>query len=398
MPNPMRTNAENATSAVRWRFTNASAPLDAPEREADDEEREPEAERVGDEQRRAGPHAVLVRRDGEDRPQDRPDARRPTEPECGARDERRGLAEAAELRVEALLLVEPRRAQEQRPEQEQAHADHDRARDARRAGLGGRRASGRSREAVSPSITNTLPKPSTNIDVVRTTRRVCSRVPSSRVDEVEAGHHRQVGGDERQHARRQERHDPAAEGREVRESVDVAEPGPEGEQGRRRHGTIVRDPGLGARITGLSVGCRLRTIRSGDVVSAKDMFDLSGKVAVLTGVGSGIGKATAVTLAAAGATIVGGDIDEVAAQATADESRPTARPHRCAGPTSRSGPMSTRWSTTRRPSSAGSTSSATSPASRTTRWSPSAATRSSSASSRSISRACSTGARPRSGT
>jgi 3-oxoacyl-[acyl-carrier protein] reductase len=55
------------------------------------------------------------------------------------------------------------------------------------------------------------------------------------------------------------------------------------------------------------------------VVSAKDMFDLSGKVAVLTGVGSGIGKATAMTLAAAGATIIGGDIDEVAAQATADE-------------------------------------------------------------------------------
>ena len=55
------------------------------------------------------------------------------------------------------------------------------------------------------------------------------------------------------------------------------------------------------------------------------MFDLSGKVAVLTGVGSGIGKATAITLAAAGATIVGGDIDEVAAQATADETRrPTA--------------------------------------------------------------------------
>ncbi|MET1000640.1 MAG: SDR family NAD(P)-dependent oxidoreductase [Acidimicrobiia bacterium] len=54
-------------------------------------------------------------------------------------------------------------------------------------------------------------------------------------------------------------------------------------------------------------------------MSAKDMFDLSGKVAVLTGVGSGIGKATAMTLAAAGATIIGGDIDEVAAQATADE-------------------------------------------------------------------------------
>lgn len=48
-------------------------------------------------------------------------------------------------------------------------------------------------------------------------------------------------------------------------------------------------------------------------------FDLSGKVAVLTGVGSGIGKATALTLAGAGATIVGGDIDEGNAKLTADE-------------------------------------------------------------------------------
>lgn len=50
----------------------------------------------------------------------------------------------------------------------------------------------------------------------------------------------------------------------------------------------------------------------------QQMFDLSGKVAVLTGVGSGIGKATAEMLGAAGATIVGGDIDEAGAQATAD--------------------------------------------------------------------------------
>ena len=50
-----------------------------------------------------------------------------------------------------------------------------------------------------------------------------------------------------------------------------------------------------------------------------DLFDLSGQVAVLTGVASGIGKASANMLAAAGATIVGGDIDEAGAQATADE-------------------------------------------------------------------------------
>jgi 3-oxoacyl-[acyl-carrier protein] reductase len=48
-------------------------------------------------------------------------------------------------------------------------------------------------------------------------------------------------------------------------------------------------------------------------------YDLTGRVAVLTGAGSGIGKATALTLAAAGATVVGGDIDEAAVQATAEE-------------------------------------------------------------------------------
>ncbi|MSO38486.1 MAG: glucose 1-dehydrogenase [Acidimicrobiia bacterium] len=47
--------------------------------------------------------------------------------------------------------------------------------------------------------------------------------------------------------------------------------------------------------------------------------DLSGRVAVLTGAGSGIGKATALTLAAAGAVVVGGDIDGAAASLTADE-------------------------------------------------------------------------------
>ena len=51
----------------------------------------------------------------------------------------------------------------------------------------------------------------------------------------------------------------------------------------------------------------------------QELFDLSDRVAVLTGVGSGIGKATARCSSAAGATIVGGDIDEAGAQATADE-------------------------------------------------------------------------------
>jgi 3-oxoacyl-[acyl-carrier protein] reductase len=51
----------------------------------------------------------------------------------------------------------------------------------------------------------------------------------------------------------------------------------------------------------------------------QDLFDLSGKVAVLTGVASGIGRATALMLASAGATIHGGDIDEAGAEATAKE-------------------------------------------------------------------------------
>jgi 3-oxoacyl-[acyl-carrier protein] reductase len=51
----------------------------------------------------------------------------------------------------------------------------------------------------------------------------------------------------------------------------------------------------------------------------QELFDLSGRVAVLTGVASGIGKASALMLGAAGATIVGGDIDEAGARATADE-------------------------------------------------------------------------------
>jgi 3-oxoacyl-[acyl-carrier protein] reductase len=47
-------------------------------------------------------------------------------------------------------------------------------------------------------------------------------------------------------------------------------------------------------------------------------YDLAGRVAVITGAGSGIGKATAVTLARAGATVVCADIDGEAAQLTAD--------------------------------------------------------------------------------
>src|SRR5207245_5231343 len=67
-----------------------------------------------------------------------------------------------------------------------------------------------------------------------------------------------------------------------------------------------------------------RTVRAGStegclVTRVQELFDLSGQVAVLTGVASGIGKASALMLSAAGATIVGGDIDDAGAQATVDE-------------------------------------------------------------------------------
>jgi 3-oxoacyl-[acyl-carrier protein] reductase len=48
-------------------------------------------------------------------------------------------------------------------------------------------------------------------------------------------------------------------------------------------------------------------------------FDLSGRVAVITGAASGIGRATAHVLGGAGATLVLGDVDEAGAQKTAKE-------------------------------------------------------------------------------
>ncbi len=50
----------------------------------------------------------------------------------------------------------------------------------------------------------------------------------------------------------------------------------------------------------------------------QSVFDLTGKVAVVTGAASGIGEATAKVLAGAGASVVAADLDEGGAQKTAD--------------------------------------------------------------------------------
>ena len=48
-----------------------------------------------------------------------------------------------------------------------------------------------------------------------------------------------------------------------------------------------------------------------------EAFDLTGKAALITGAGSGIGRATAVMLGAVGASVMCADVDEAAAEATA---------------------------------------------------------------------------------
>ena len=56
-----------------------------------------------------------------------------------------------------------------------------------------------------------------------------------------------------------------------------------------------------------------------DAVATRPFFDLAGRVAIVTGAGSGIGHATALALADAGAAVVCSDLNLDAARATAQE-------------------------------------------------------------------------------
>jgi 3-oxoacyl-[acyl-carrier protein] reductase len=63
----------------------------------------------------------------------------------------------------------------------------------------------------------------------------------------------------------------------------------------------------------------LRTLTTEDTMANPlDLYRLDGRVAVITGAASGIGAATSDVLAAAGAKIVAGDLDEAGARKTAD--------------------------------------------------------------------------------
>ena len=56
-------------------------------------------------------------------------------------------------------------------------------------------------------------------------------------------------------------------------------------------------------------------------MSIKEKYDLTGKVAIITGAGDGIGKASALKLAEAGAIVVCSDLNEEKAKITAEEAK-----------------------------------------------------------------------------
>src|SRR5437867_3614652 len=98
--------------------------------------------------------------------------------------------------------------------------------------------------------------------------------------------------------------------------------------GRARH-TMPRCSALASRASSRSCarrarpadprGVRPRGARGPPVSDILDVFRLDGRVAVVTGAASGIGRAVAEVLAAAGARVVLGDLDEAGAQAAARE-------------------------------------------------------------------------------
>ncbi|MFC1902081.1 SDR family NAD(P)-dependent oxidoreductase [Chloroflexota bacterium] len=80
-------------------------------------------------------------------------------------------------------------------------------------------------------------------------------------------------------------------------------------------------PGLGYNIAALPVrqtgGILGEILERGETMSAMKRFELTGKVALVTGAGSGIGRAICEAMAESGSDVVCADIDEAGAQETA---------------------------------------------------------------------------------
>src|SRR5260370_32056151 len=79
---------------------------EAAERDAGDEERRAEPERVDGEEERGASEVAALRGEVEDRSEDRADAGSPSQPERGPGDRGRERAEALQVRMEPELLVE----------------------------------------------------------------------------------------------------------------------------------------------------------------------------------------------------------------------------------------------------------------------------------------------------
>ena len=115
MPNTARIAADTSVIAREWRLNHVERAGELAHREPDGEERHARARASTRRAATVDAGEVLARGgEAEHAAEHRADARRPAEAERGARDRRRDRAEAVEVRVEAELLVEPRRGEELR--------------------------------------------------------------------------------------------------------------------------------------------------------------------------------------------------------------------------------------------------------------------------------------------
>ena len=179
------------------------------EGDADREERHAHPERVrGEERDRA---CRRLRRGGaEDGGEHRSEARRPSEPERGA-DDRRGRPPEPAGHHDPLLRVEPRRHEHLRTGEVRAPSAMMMAPDTRVSVCWLSNAAWPISLAARPRIVNTVPKPRVNSPVISGDPPEPLATALVELGDGEPGDDAQVAGHHRQHARREDRDDPAAE-------------------------------------------------------------------------------------------------------------------------------------------------------------------------------------------